>query len=33
MIIDATKPLGKPFAERVRVPQDVVDRIKLEDLV
>jgi 3-polyprenyl-4-hydroxybenzoate decarboxylase len=33
MIIDATKPLGKPFAERVRVPQDVVDRVKLEDLV
>jgi UbiD family decarboxylase len=33
MIIDATKPLGKPFAERVRVPQSVVDRIKLEDLV
>jgi 2,5-furandicarboxylate decarboxylase 1 len=33
MIIDATKPLGKPFAERVRVPQDVVDRIKLEDLL
>lgn len=33
MIIDATKALGKPFPERVRVPQSVVDRIKLEDLV
>lgn len=33
IIIDATKPLGKPFPERLRVPQSVVDRIKLEDLV
>ena len=33
MIIDATKALGRPFVERVRVPQSVVDRIKLEDLV
>jgi 2,5-furandicarboxylate decarboxylase 1 len=33
MIIDATKPLGKPFAERVRIPQNVLDRIKLDDLL
>lgn len=32
MIIDATKPLGKPYPQRVRVPQNVIDRIKLEDL-
>jgi len=33
LIIDATKPLGKPFSERVRVPKSVVDRIRLEDLL
>jgi UbiD family decarboxylase len=33
MIIDATKPLGRPFAERVRVPDESLDRVKLEDLV
>ncbi len=33
LIIDATKPLGKPFAERVRVPENVIERIRLEDLV
>ena len=32
LIIDATKPFGQPYAERVRVPKAVVDRIKLEDL-
>ena len=33
MIIDATKPLGRPFAERVRVPDESLERIKLENLV
>ncbi len=32
LIIDATKPFGQPYAEWVRVPKDVIDRIKLEDL-
>ncbi len=33
MIIDATKPLGRPFAERLRVPDEALARVKLEDLV
>jgi len=33
MIVDATKPLGQPFPERLRVPQDVLERIKLEDFI
>ena len=33
MIIDATKPLGRPFAERVSVPDEALDRVKLEDFV
>lgn len=32
LFIDATKPFGKPYAERVRVPKEVLDRTKLEDL-
>lgn len=32
MIIDATKPLGRPFAERVRVPDTALERVKLENL-
>ncbi|OPX89867.1 MAG: Phenolic acid decarboxylase subunit C [Pelotomaculum sp. PtaB.Bin104] len=33
MIIDATKPLGRPFAERVRVPEEALARVKVENLV
>lgn len=33
MIIDATKVVGRPFAERVRVPDEALERVKLEDLV
>ncbi len=33
MIIDATMPKRKAFAERTKVPQRVLDRIKLEDYV
>jgi 2,5-furandicarboxylate decarboxylase 1 len=32
LIIDTTKPFGQPYAERVRVPKEVVERIKLKDL-
>ena len=31
MLIDATKPIGRPYSERIRVPQEVMDRIKLKD--
>jgi 2,5-furandicarboxylate decarboxylase 1 len=33
MIIDATKPVDRPFAERIRVPQSVMERIKLEEWI
>lgn len=33
MIIDATKPFGKPFPERVKVPQDVLDAIKIDNFI
>ena len=32
MIIDATIPLGRPFSERVRVPDAALERVKLENL-
>lgn len=32
IIIDATKPLGRPFAERLRVPEAALERVKLEEL-
>jgi 2,5-furandicarboxylate decarboxylase 1 len=32
LIIDATKPFGQPFVERVRVPEEVVKRIRLEEI-
>jgi 2,5-furandicarboxylate decarboxylase 1 len=32
MIIDATRPLGRPFSERVRVPDTALERVKLENL-
>ncbi|MFC1955940.1 UbiD family decarboxylase [Chloroflexota bacterium] len=31
MVIDATKPVDRPFMTRVKVPQDVLDRIKIEN--
>jgi len=31
MLIDATKPIGRPYSERIRIPQEVMDRIKLKD--
>lgn len=33
MIIDATKPLGRSFAERVRVPDEALGRIRVEEVV
>lgn len=33
MIIDATKPMTRPFAEKISVPEDVMDRIKLDDYI
>lgn len=33
MIIDATKPLGRVFNERVRVPDETLVRVKLGDFV
>jgi 2,5-furandicarboxylate decarboxylase 1 len=31
MIIDATMPIGRPFAERISVPADVMARVRLAD--
>jgi len=31
MIVDATKPVGRAFSERISVPDDVMQRIRLED--
>jgi len=33
MIIDATKPVGRPFAKRINVPNEVMTRIKLKDWI
>lgn len=33
MIVDATRPVSRPFPERIRVPEDVMERIRLEDFV
>lgn len=33
MIIDATKPVDRPFVERLKVPQDVLERIRPEEYV
>jgi 2,5-furandicarboxylate decarboxylase 1 len=33
MLIDATKPISRPYAERIKVPQDVMDRIKLDEWI
>lgn len=31
LVVDATRPVGRPFAERVRPPREVWDRVRLED--
>lgn len=31
MIIDATKPVNRPYAEKIGVPKDVMERIRLSD--
>lgn len=33
IIIDATKPFGKPFAERLNVPEEYMEKIRLEDFI
>lgn len=33
MIIDATKPVDRPFPKRGEVPQDILTKIKLEDYI
>jgi 2,5-furandicarboxylate decarboxylase 1 len=33
MIIDATKPVDRPFAEMIKVPKDVMTRVKLIDWI
>jgi hypothetical protein len=33
LFIDSTKPVGKPFSELGRTPQEALDRIRLEDLL
>jgi 2,5-furandicarboxylate decarboxylase 1 len=33
MIIDATKPVDRPFARRVNVPDEALKRIRLEDFI
>jgi len=33
MIIDATRPVDRPFAERIEVPTDVMERVKLKEWI
>lgn len=33
LIIDATKPVRRPFASRVEVPAEALDRVRLEDFI
>jgi len=33
MIIDATKPTSRPFAERINIPDEVMERINLKDYI
>ncbi len=33
MIIDATKPIDRPFANRIKVPKEFMERIKLKDWI
>lgn len=31
MIVDATRPVRRPFPERIRIPEEVMERVRLED--
>jgi 2,5-furandicarboxylate decarboxylase 1 len=33
VLIDATEPMGHPYPKRLRVPEDVMKRIRLEDYI
>ena len=33
LLIDATVPLGRPFAARIRVPEDALRKFPLEDYI
>lgn len=33
MIIDATRPVSRPFAERIKIPDEVMQRINLKDYI
>jgi len=33
MLIDATRPISRPYSERIKIPQEVMDRIKLEEWI
>ena len=33
MIIDATRPVQRPFAARVEVPREALSRVRLEDFI
>ena len=33
LIIDATKPFDRPFAEQIRIPEEYMQKIKLEDYI
>lgn len=33
MVIDATKPMTRPYAEKISIPKEVMERIKLEDYI
>ena len=33
MIIDATRPVTRPFPERIQVPENVMDRMQLDDFI
>jgi 3-polyprenyl-4-hydroxybenzoate decarboxylase len=31
MIVDATKPIQRPFSDRILVPQDAIERVPLSE--
>jgi hypothetical protein len=33
MIVDATKPLDRPFEARIVVPQEALDRVDIDRLI
>jgi len=33
MIVDATRPVARPFSERINIPEEVMDRIDLKDYI